>query len=237
MWEVDLAEALRVEPRQELAQADLEEEPPGRTVDLSVVPGGLDPADRFHGDGDDARAAAREQSPQGRRGEGQASALHRVGRGGDVHVGADALEHPPEALCAEGLEEVVKGPQLERGHRETVVGGGEHEGRAVPDVLDGLQAGQLRQADVQEQEVRLEIVHQAHRRRAVARLARELDPLHSFQVGAEGTLGLRLVLRDRGAHHAAAHAGSGASRSRGRSMVACRPPPSAGCRERVAFPA
>ncbi len=178
------------------------------------------------------------QSPQGGRGERQAGALDRVGSGGNVQMGAHALEHPPEALGPEGLEQVVQRAQLERGHREPVVGGREHEGGPVPDALDDLQARQLRQADVEEEQVRLQIVDEPHRRRAVARLPGELDPVHSVQVRAEGPPGLGLVLRDRGAHGAGGHAGSdAASRSSGRSMVARSPPPSAGRSERLAFPA
>ena len=153
-------------------------------------------------------------------------------------MGVNAFEHPAEALGAEGLEQVVDRAELERGDGEAVVCGGENEGGPVPDALDDLEARHLRQSDVQEQQLRREIIDETHRLRAIDRFADDLDPVYGLQVLAKSAARLGFVFGNHRPHRPHRHrTTSSVWPSIGMSMVARRPRPSKGSSDNWARPA
>src|SRR5262249_56827443 len=96
-------------------------------------------ADRREWQGEDGAPIADEESEQGALGEDVAGAPG----GATPQAGLEYRPRPshrlPEPLLAEWLQDVIERSELEGGHREAVVGGGEDDRRRVPCVAERLQ--------------------------------------------------------------------------------------------------
>jgi hypothetical protein len=118
------------------------------------------------------------------------------------------VERAPDRLgeprLVDGLEQVVERVDVERAHRELVVGGDEDDrGRRVGQERGQLEPRQLRHLHVDEQEVGAEPLDQRERLEAVAGLADQLDRVRG-QHQAQPVPRQRLVVDDDRAHHGTA---------------------------------
>ena len=150
--------------------------------------------------------------------------------------GAHPRDGGGQALAPERLDEVVEGPDLERRHGEAIVGRREDDLGRVADAASNLEAGQLGQPHVQEQQVRPELVGQSEGGAAVDRLGHDGDSGNLREVLAQALAGRGLVLGDQRPDARLAHAASGRASS-GSSRRARKPPPAGDSKLRRARPA
>ena len=105
-------------------------------------------------------------------------------------------------LLPEGLDQVVKGVDLEGLVAVALVGGGEDERGArihVLDALCGLHAVELGHIHVQEDDVRPLLLEEAQALLAVLRLAHDLEPLRALDELAQDQAHAGLVVAQVGA--------------------------------------
>ena len=115
---------------------------------------------------------------------------------------AHVRERGGEPRIVDGLEHIVDGARLEGLHRETIVGGDEHDHRQLVRLQLGqhVEARQPRHLDVEEHEVGLLFADRVERLAAVAALPDDLDVVGHAQAQLQTAPRQRLIVDQQGAY-------------------------------------
>ena len=179
---VDAEEALRIEPRFHLVHRLAEQVRLLLQVQADVVAGGLDPVDVVGAHEEHAAAGFHDQAillllfgleVLDQREE----ALAELAGALTIALMARVIEALLEAIAAERLQQVVEGVDLEGLQRVLVVGGDEDDHRHLvgADLLDDAEAVDGRHLDVEEYQLRRELLDGADRLHAIGALADHFD--------------------------------------------------------------
>ena len=113
----------------------------------------------------------------------------------------DALDHLPEALVGERLEQVVERVNFEGAQRVLVVRGDEDDDRRAVEQLQHFEAVELRHLDVEQEEVGIVLGDCLHRFESVRALGDDLAVLIRGQEFAQQLARRQFVVDDYGADH------------------------------------